>query len=77
VSSYQQRRIEQRHRTFTDAVAHRTTIGIALGILMESDGVDRGTAFARLRLASFLRDRSLHQTASELVVNRDLPEDLT
>jgi hypothetical protein len=44
----EQRRIEQLHKQLSAAVAHRTTIGIALGILMERHDIDRAAAFSLL-----------------------------
>lgn len=73
----EQRRIEQRNEQLTVAVAHRTTIGIALGMLMERHNINREAAFARLRRVASLHNRKLYDIACEFVVSRALPDDPT
>lgn len=48
------------------AVAHRTTIGQATGILMERFGLDADTAFATLAQLSQETNRKLYDIADEL-----------
>jgi AmiR/NasT family two-component response regulator len=66
-----QRRLEQ----LTVAVEHRTTIGIAMGILMERLQISREDAFACLRRSSSVHNRKLYDIACEFVVTRELPKD--
>jgi AmiR/NasT family two-component response regulator len=63
-------RIEQ----LTQAVEHRTVIGMALGILMERFGFDQDEAFAHLRRHSQEQNRKLYDIAVELTETRQLPE---
>jgi len=65
-----QRRLEQ----LTQAVQHRTTIGIAMGIVMERLGLDAHEAFAYLRRVSSHQNRKLYVIACEIATSRDLPE---
>jgi AmiR/NasT family two-component response regulator len=67
---WQAERIEQ----LTQAVAHRTVIGMALGMLMERFGLDHDGAFARLRQCSQDENRKLYDIAVELTQTRQLPE---
>jgi AmiR/NasT family two-component response regulator len=64
-----QRRLEQ----LTQAVQHRTTIGIAMGIVMERLGLDAHEAFAYLRCVSSHQNRKLYVIAGEIATSRDLP----
>jgi AmiR/NasT family two-component response regulator len=68
-----QRLVEQ----LTVAVAHRTTIGIALGMLMERYDISNEAAFAHLRRVSSLHNRKLYDIACEFVATRVLPPDPT
>jgi len=63
------RRVEQ----LTEAVEHRTTIGIAMGILMERLDLDTDAAFAYLRRVSSHQNRKLYVIANEIAASRDLP----
>jgi len=63
------RRLEQ----LTKAVEHRTTIGIAMGILMERLDLDADAAFAYLRRVSSHQNRKLHVIAGEIAASRVLP----
>jgi AmiR/NasT family two-component response regulator len=67
---WQAERIEQ----LTQAVEHRTVIGMALGMLMERFGLDHDGAFARLRRCSQDENRKLYDIAVELTSTRQLPE---
>jgi AmiR/NasT family two-component response regulator len=67
---WQAERIEQ----LTQAVEHRTVIGMAIGILMERFGLDHDEAFARLRECSQQLNRKLYDIAVELTETRELPE---
>jgi AmiR/NasT family two-component response regulator len=58
----------------TQAVEHRTTIGIALGILMERFDFDDDEAFDYLRRCSQAQNRKLYDICSEFVVTRELPQ---
>jgi AmiR/NasT family two-component response regulator len=58
----------------TEAVAHRTTIGIALGILMERFDLDREAAFDRLRRFSSHQNRKLYDIAVEISQTRRTPD---
>ena len=53
-------------RQLTEAVEHRTVIGIALGIMMERQGVGREAAFEELRVRSQRENRKLYDIACEL-----------
>jgi AmiR/NasT family two-component response regulator len=48
------------------AVERRTVIGIALGILMERQGLTQDDAFERLRRLSQHQNRKLYDIASEV-----------
>jgi AmiR/NasT family two-component response regulator len=76
VEAEDQHRLEQLVKHLELAVAHRTTIGMALGILMERYNVDHEAAFARLRRASSVQNRKLYDIASELIDTRVLPDAL-
>ena len=58
----------------TRAVEHRTTIGIALGILMERYDLDRQQAFDYLRQCSQHQNRKLYDISAELAETRRLPQ---
>jgi AmiR/NasT family two-component response regulator len=49
-----------------EAVEHRTVIGIALGIIMERQGLSREAAFERLREVSQRQNRKLYDIACEV-----------
>jgi GAF domain-containing protein len=59
------------------AVATRTTIGQAEGILMERFGLDADQAFALLTRLSRNRNQKLHHIAQDLVTTRKVPTDPT
>ena len=63
-------RIEQ----LTQAVQHRTTIGIALGMLMERFDFESDEAFAYLRRCSQAQNRKLYDIAAEFTQTRELPQ---
>ena len=67
-----QRRIEQ----LTTAVEHRTTIGIAMGILMERLDIDADAASAHLERVSSHQNRTVYATACEIADSRVLPDEL-
>ena len=58
----------------TEAVAHRTTIGVALGILMERFDFDREAAFGYLRRISQRQNRKLYDIAVEISEARQVPQ---
>jgi AmiR/NasT family two-component response regulator len=66
----QRRQIEQ----LTEAVEHRTEIGIALGLLMERFSMDHDEAFAYLVRCSSHQNRKLYDIAVEFVETRELPQ---
>lgn len=66
----QAERIEQ----LTQAVEHRTVIGMALGMLMERFGFEHDDAFDYLRRCSQNQNRKLYDIAVELVDTRHLPQ---
>ena len=57
------------------AVEHRTTIGKALGILMERYDLGDDQAFDYLRRLSQQSNRKLFEIANELVTRRSVHED--
>jgi AmiR/NasT family two-component response regulator len=63
-------RIEQ----LTEAVEHRTTIGIAIGMLMERFDFDHDAAFDYLRRCSQAQNRKLYDICAQFVVDRLLPQ---
>jgi AmiR/NasT family two-component response regulator len=63
-------RIEQ----LTQAVEHRTVIGIALGMLMERFDFGQEEAFAYLRRCSQGQNRKLYDIALEFTETRRLPQ---
>ncbi len=56
------------------AVAHRTVIGQATGIVMERFDVDSTAAFDALAELSQQTNRKLYEISRELVSGRDFPE---
>ena len=58
----------------TRAVERRTTIGIALGILMERCDLEHEQAFDYLRQCSQHQNRKLYDIAAELAETRRLPQ---
>lgn len=63
-------RVEQ----LTEAIEHRTTIGIALGMLMERFNFDHAEAFDYLRRCSQAQNRKLYDICVEFTVDRLLPQ---
>ena len=57
-----------------EGMEHRTTIGVALGILMERHDISQDAAFTLLRRASSTSERRLYDIALELAATRQLPE---
>ena len=55
------------------ALASRTEIGIAIGIVMERYSVDREHAFARLSRISQESTRRLRDIAADVSAGRDVP----
>jgi AmiR/NasT family two-component response regulator len=64
----------QRIEQLTEAVEHRTTIGKALGMLMERFDFTDDEAFQYLRQCSQAQNRKLYDIAVEFVETRALPE---
>jgi AmiR/NasT family two-component response regulator len=56
------------------AVEHRTTIGVALGIVMERLGVDQDQAFSYLKRVSQDTNTKVHDLARTIAETRELPE---
>ena len=65
--------LERQVATLGEAVEHRTSIGIALGIVMERLDLDHEEAFAYLRSCSQAQNRKLYELAIELVETREMP----
>jgi AmiR/NasT family two-component response regulator len=65
---------EQRIEQLTVALEHRTTIGTAIGMLMERLGISEEEAFAELRRVSSAHNRKLYDVACDFVRTRELPE---
>ena len=55
------------------AVEHRTTIGVALGIVMERLGVEQDQAFSYLKRVSQDSNTKVYDLASTIVETRELP----
>lgn len=64
----------QRIEQLTEAVEHRTTIGKALGMLMERFEFTDDEAFRYLRQCSQAQNRKLYDIAVEFVESRELPQ---
>jgi AmiR/NasT family two-component response regulator len=58
----------------TEAIAHRTTIGVALGIPMERFDLSREAAFDCLRRFSSHQNRKLYDIAVEISETRRIPD---
>ena len=70
------RRVEDLERQVTtlgEAVEHRTSIGVALGMIMERLELDQERAFAYLRTCSQAQNRKLYDLAVEIVETREMP----
>jgi len=70
------RRVEDLERqvaTLGEAVEHRTSIGVALGMIMERLELDQERAFAYLRTCSQAQNRKLYDLAVEIVGTREMP----
>lgn len=65
--------LERQVATLGEAVEHRTSIGIALGMIMERLELDNERAFAYLRTCSQAQNRKLYDLAVEIVETRELP----
>ena len=65
--------LERKVMTLGEAVEHRTTIGIALGMIMERLGLDQERAFAYLCTCSQAQNRKVYHLAVELVETRETP----
>ena len=61
----------QHTRDLEEALRSSRTIGAAVGIVMESRGLDADRAFAVLRQASQDRNRKLREIAAEVVQDRN------
>jgi AmiR/NasT family two-component response regulator len=73
----EQRRIEDLERqveTLGVAVQHRTTIGMALGIIMERLALDQDAAFEYLFTCSQAQNQKVYDLALGLVETRELPD---
>jgi AmiR/NasT family two-component response regulator len=57
---------EERERHLRMALEHRTTIGVAMGTLMERYDIDQDEAFDHLRRLSQEQNRKLRDVAKEL-----------
>jgi AmiR/NasT family two-component response regulator len=65
--------LERKVMTLGEAVEHRTTIGIALGMIMERLELDQERAFAYLCTCSQAQNRKVYDLAVELVETRETP----
>ena len=65
--------LERKVTTLGEAVEHRTTIGIALGMIMERLELDQERAFAYLCTCSQAQNRKVYDLAVELVETREMP----
>jgi AmiR/NasT family two-component response regulator len=73
----EQRRIEDLERqveTLGVAVGHRTTIGMALGIIMERLALDQDAAFEYLARCSQAQNQKVYDLAFAVVETRELPD---
>lgn len=73
----EQRRIEDLEcqvETLGVAVEHRTTIGMALGIIMERLGNDHDAAFEYLSRCSQAQNEKVYELALAVVETRELPD---
>lgn len=64
----------QQVQTLQVAVDHRTTIGIALGIIMASHDLDQDAAFLVLRRLSSELNRKIYDLAQEVIRTHRLPQ---
>jgi AmiR/NasT family two-component response regulator len=62
-----------RIKQLTEAVEHRTTIGIAIGMLMERFEFEHEAAFDYLRRCSQGQNRKLYDICVDFVADRVLP----
>jgi AmiR/NasT family two-component response regulator len=65
--------LERQVATLGEAVQHRTSIGIALGMIMERLELDHEHAFAYLRTCSQAQNRKIYDLAVEMVETREMP----
>lgn len=65
--------LERQVATLGEAVEHRTSIGIALGMIMERLELDNERAFAYLRTCSQAQNRKLYDLAVEIAETREMP----
>jgi AmiR/NasT family two-component response regulator len=73
----EQRRIadlERQVETLGVAVRHRTTIGMALGIIMERLALGQDAAFGYLVRCSQAQNRKVHDLALAMVETGELPD---
>jgi AmiR/NasT family two-component response regulator len=63
-----------RSRPLHVALDTRTVIGQAVGMLMERYNLEATAAFAVLKRVSMSANRKLRDVATELVIERELPE---
>lgn len=66
--------LERQVETLEIALEHRTTIGKALGIIMERLDLGDEQAFHYLRRCSQLQNQKLYELAREVVETRELPD---
>ena len=66
--------LERQVETLGIAVEHRTTIGKALGIIMERMGLDDQKAFDYLRRCSQVHNKKLYDLAHHIIESRELPD---
>jgi AmiR/NasT family two-component response regulator len=73
----QRRRIadlERQVETLGEAVDHRTTIGMALGMIMERLNADHDQAFEYLRRCSQAQNQKVYDLALGVIETRELPD---
>lgn len=66
--------LERQVETLGIALEHRTTIGKALGIIMERLDLDDQSAFDYLRRCSQVQNQKLYDLAHQIVESREMPD---
>ena len=66
--------LERQVETLGIALEHRTTIGKALGIIMERLDLDDQSAFDYLRRCSQVQNQKLYDLAHQIVETREMPD---
>ena len=66
--------LERQVETLGIALEHRTTIGKALGIIMERLDLDDQSAFDYLRRCSQVQNQKLYDLAHQIFETREMPD---